>query len=260
MANIISVSRRTDIPFYYPEWFIEKLRIGFVDLKNPFNQNKIRISLKKEDIIGFVFWSKNFKPLIKYLDEIEEYSKNFHFHFTINLHPKEIEPVDLNFKDLIKTFDFLSKKYGEESLSWRFDPILPSSIMPFDAQIKNFKKIGNELKGMTKRCVTSFMFPYRKVEKRIAKKFNLVEDNFDKRKEILKIMLEETKKWNMNLFSCCSEPKIEGLLESKCIDSFTFFGIEGKKAPTRNGCNCDFSQDIGTYNTCKSKCLYCYAC
>ena len=112
---------------------------------------------------------------------------------------------------------------------------------------------------MTKRCITSFMFPYKKVKKRLEKKFNFIDDSFDKRKEILKVMLEETKNWNMNLYLCCSEPKIEGLLESKCIDSFSFFGTLTKKSPTRKGCNCDFSLDIGTYSTCKSKCLYCYA-
>ena len=259
MANIISVSRRTDIPLYYSKWFVERLRAGYVDLRNPFNQRPLRISLKREDITGFVFWSKNFKPLLKYLNEIEEYSRNFHFHFTINLHSKEVEPADLNFNELIRTFEFLGKRYGENSLSWRFDPILPSSIFPYEEQLKNFKKIGNALKGMTKRCITSFMFPYGKVKKRFEKKFILLEESFEERKEILKILLEETSKWNMDLFLCSSEPRIEGIGESKCIDSFSFFGIEGKKTPTRKGCNCDFSLDIGTYSTCKSKCLYCYA-
>lgn len=255
MAEIISVSRRTDIPFYFSDWFLKVLRKGFLNLKNPFNQKIIYVNLKRENIRGFVFWSKNFKPLIKYLNEIEEYSKNFHFHFTINLHPQEIEPFDLNFKELINTFEFLSKKYGKNSISWRFDPILPSSIYPFKEQINNFKKIGDALKGMTKRCITSFMFPYGKVKKRIE----FLEDSIKKRKEILKFLRDEAEKLDIKLNLCCSYLIVKGVFPSRCIDSFEFFKIEGKKSPTRKGCNCDFSIDIGNYNTCKSRCLYCYA-
>lgn len=255
MAEIISVSRRTDIPFYFSEWFIKNLRAGFLKLKNPFNQKEIFISLKKEDILGFVFWSKNFKPFLKYLKEIEEYSNKFHFHFTINLHPFEIEPFELNFKDTIKTFEFLSKNYGKNSLSWRFDPILPSSILPFKEQIKNFKKIINCLQGMTGRCITSFMYPYKKVKKRLC----FVEDFIEKKIEILKILRDVAEEKGMKLFLCSSFPSVERVEPSKCIDSLNFFEKEGKRSPTRKGCNCDFSIDLGSYGTCKSRCLYCYA-
>lgn len=231
------------------------MREGFVKLKNPFNRKEVFISLKKEEILGFVFWSKNFKPLLKYLKEIEEYSDKFHFHFTINFHPKEIEPLPLDFKEIIKTFEFLSKKYGKGSLSWRFDPILPSSIYPFKEQIKNFKKVGKCLKGMTERCITSFMFPYGKVKRRIK----FLEDSMEKKGEILRILRDEAENLGIKLFLCSSNPSVEGVEPSKCIDGLKFFNVKGKKSPTRKGCNCDFSLDLGIYGTCKSKCIYCYA-
>lgn len=255
MAKIISLSRRTDIPFYFSEWFVEILRKGFLDIKLPFNKKALRVNLKKSEILGFVFWSKNFKPLLKHLEEIEEYSNNFHFHFTINQHPENIEPLNFNLKELVSTFEFLSKRYGINSISWRFDPVLPSSVYPFEEQIKNFKKIGSALKGMTEKCITSFMFPYKKVKKSLS----FVEDPLEKREEILKYLRDEALKLNMKIYLCCSFPLIEGIEPSKCIDSLSFFKIEGKKSPTRRGCNCDYSIDLGKYRTCKSKCLYCYA-
>lgn len=37
---LLSVSRHTDIPAYYSEWFYNRLRDGYVLLSNPYNRKK----------------------------------------------------------------------------------------------------------------------------------------------------------------------------------------------------------------------------
>ncbi len=258
MANIISVSRRTDIPHYFLEYFLNCLKKGYAKIIHPFSRKEIKISLKKEDILGFVFWSKNFKPILTHLNEIESYSKNFYFHFTINQHPKEIEPLKIELEELVKTFKILSKRYGKENIVLRFDPILPNSIYPLKNQLENFKNISNLLEGYTNLCITSFMYPYKKTIRKIKKRgFNFIEDPISLKKEILETFNFEAKKRGLKLKICSSDIKTS-IEEAKCING-EIFKENIKKSPSRKNCNCDFSLDIGFYNTCKTKCLYCYS-
>ena len=38
---ILSVSRRTDIPNYYSEWFYNRIKEGFLYVRNPMNAHQI---------------------------------------------------------------------------------------------------------------------------------------------------------------------------------------------------------------------------
>ena len=90
---IISASRSTDIPAFYAEWFIKRLREGYVVWKNPFNQQPMYISFKNTKVI--VFWTKNPKPLIPYLHELDEKGIHYYFQFTLNDYVAEgFEPYD----------------------------------------------------------------------------------------------------------------------------------------------------------------------
>lgn len=55
---IVSVSRRTDIPAFYSQWFLNRLQAGEVLIRNPFNANQVsRVILNKEWVDYFVFWT-----------------------------------------------------------------------------------------------------------------------------------------------------------------------------------------------------------
>ena len=55
---IISASRRTDIPAYYFDWFLNRIKEGFVLVRNPMNEHQIsRISLSAGVVDGIVFWT-----------------------------------------------------------------------------------------------------------------------------------------------------------------------------------------------------------
>ena len=38
---ILSVSRRTDIPQYYSDWFFNRMKEGFLYVKNPMNSHQV---------------------------------------------------------------------------------------------------------------------------------------------------------------------------------------------------------------------------
>ena len=74
---IISASRSTDISAFYSDWFIDRLKEGYVKWKNPFNGVPLYVSFQNTRLI--VFWSKNYKPILKHLDYLNE--KGIHYYF-----------------------------------------------------------------------------------------------------------------------------------------------------------------------------------
>ena len=67
---IISASYKTDIPTFYGDWFINRLRGGYCKTLNPYNRQILRVSLRPEDVDGFVFWTKNVGPFLGHLSEV----------------------------------------------------------------------------------------------------------------------------------------------------------------------------------------------
>lgn len=106
---IISVSRRTDIPAYFSEWLVNKIKEKSVSVKNPMNPQQIRkVNLSPEAVDCIVFWTKNPKPLIERLDEFSDYT--YYFQFTLNPYEQDIETNLPNKNEIIETFKKLSDK------------------------------------------------------------------------------------------------------------------------------------------------------
>ena len=159
---ILSVSRRTDIPAFYSDWFVNRLREKYVMVRNPMNYHSIsQIDLSPQIVDCIVFWSKNPQPLFKYLDELDENYK-FYFQYTINAYDKDVEPNLPSLDERIDNFIFLSKRYGKEKVIWRYDPILITDKYNVEWHIKQFEYISNRLKGYTDACIYSFVDLYDK--------------------------------------------------------------------------------------------------
>lgn len=46
---IISASRRTDIPRFHSDWFLNRVRTGYVDVRNPLSPGQVsRYSLSRD--------------------------------------------------------------------------------------------------------------------------------------------------------------------------------------------------------------------
>jgi DNA repair photolyase len=266
---IISVSRRTDIPAFFSEWFINRLKDGFAYYKNPFRNEYVYVSLKSADIIGFVFWSKNFSPLLSKLESIEKISKNLFFHFTITGLPNDIEinvpPPSETLKDLI----YLAKRYSYKNVVWRFDPICITNRITFQQHLNNFIYCAERLKGYIQNCYISFVHPYARVLKNFKKytSHSLIFNTTQERKYYSSILSQIAEQFGIKIFACCNDDIVSGnIMKGSCINLNTLADVwllrnvpKVKIAPTRTGCACTRSLDIGAYNTCHHGCIYCYA-
>ncbi|MCX6051942.1 MAG: DUF1848 domain-containing protein [Campylobacterales bacterium] len=266
---IISASRRTDIPAFYSEWFINRIREGYVLNKNPFNANQIkRIPLTPYQVDAIIFWTRNPKPLMKYLDELNEKGFNYYFQYTITGYPREIEKHTPHPLKAIETFIELSDKIGKEKVIWRYDPIIFTQYTDFDEHVRLFDKISKSLENKTDKVVISFADPYKKITKKLeALEFQDILETKSKLYELAKIMSDIATSRNMIVESCSEEIDLDyyNIKHGKCIDDNlieNLFNINlniHKDKNQRKECGCVQSVDIGIYNTCSHGCTYCYA-
>lgn len=263
---ILSVSRRTDIPAFYAEWFMERLRQKYVLVRNPFNIHSIsRIPLSPENVDTIVFWTKNSKPIHRYLDEIDELGYKYYFQYTITSFKKDMEENLPDKKEIIKSFQTLSEKTGSEKVILRYDPVIITSSYSIEYHIKAFEKLCSHLKGYTHKVIISFIDYYNNTYKNI-KNHNVYNISNSDMEIIAEYFAETAKKYNLKIESCAEQIDLErfGINHGKCIDDeliekITGYKISAGKDNQRNACGCIKCIDIGEYNTCMHKCLYCYA-
>lgn len=263
---ILSVSRRTDIPAFYAEWFMERLRQKYVLVRNPFNIHSIsRIPLSPENVDAVVFWTKNSKPIHKYLDEIDNLKYKYYFQYTITPYKKDLEEEVQDKKEIVETFQTLSKKIGSEKVILRYDPVILSDNYTIDFHKKAFTRLCDLLAPYTKKIVFSFLDDYKKISKNI-KQLNIKEISAEEMCIMAEYFADTAKKYNLKIESCAEQIDLErfGINHGKCIDNELIEKITGYKLSVgrdnqRNACGCIKCIDIGEYNTCMHKCLYCYA-
>ena len=263
---ILSVSRRTDIPAFYSEWFINRIREKSVMVRNPMNYHSIScIDLSPDVVDCIVFWSKNPKPLFKYLDELDKNYK-FYFQYTINAYDKDLESNLPSLDERINNFIILSKRYGKEKVVWRYDPIIITGNNTLEWHLGKFEYIANKLNGYVSSCVFSFIDVYDKNKGNL----NRVKIQNLQQKEMTEIAKELKKiadKYNIKLKTCSEDIDLStvGIAKSCCIDPDLICDIINCKIKAvkdknqRPSCGCVESIDIGQYNTCKHACIYCYA-
>lgn len=271
---IISASRRTDIPKFYPEWFMNRVRTGYCTFPNPFNRKQvIEVSLRPDDVDVIVFWSKDPKPLVPHLDELDGMGFRYYFQFTVNGYPKPIEPGVPLLNEVLSTFEQLSERVSPERVIWRYDPILWSNATGLGYHEKRFCEIASALRGKTRRVVISLVDEYRGAARRLGllSRHGLyfepcTPENPDIAR-LLSIIAQVARENGMEVVSCAEEYDLSpfGIRPGKCIDDEYIekvFGIAvtHKKDPSqRAACGCVLSKDIGVYGTCRHGCAYCYA-
>ena len=263
---IISASRRTDIPSYYSEWFINRIKEGFVYVRNPMNIHQIsKISLSPDVIDGIVFWTKNPIPMLSKLDALEKYM--YYFQFTVNSYAQDIEPHVPNKNDvIIPAFRELSRKLGVDRVIWRYDPILLTEKYTIDYHVKYFEEIAKRFSGYTKKCVISFVDMYRNTQGNM-KEFGLLPLGTKEMLELAQRLVAIAEKYHIVIESCAEKINLEqfGIAHGHCIDCDLFEKLLGckleldKDKNQREECGCMASIDIGMYNTCRNGCRYCYA-
>lgn len=263
---ILSVSRRTDVPNYYSEWFYNRIKAGFAYVRNPINTHGIsRIDLSPKLVDCIVFWTKNPAPMLDRLDELSSYK--YYFQFTLTGYGKDIEPNLPDKKaEIIPTFKKLSEKIGADRVILRYDPIMFTKTYTPEYHLKAFEQITAELKGYTKKCVISFADIYAKNRKNM-REAAVCEISRSALLDFSKNMSGIAKANDMITASCAEEIDLSGCkiahnccIDKELIENITGYRIEAAKDRNqRAACGCIESIDIGAYNTCKNGCKYCYA-
>ena len=282
---ILSVSRRTDIPAFYSDWFFEQLDQGFVLVPNPIARDKIaKIELKPlkienvetnllgekkvetaGNIEGIVFWTKNPKPMLEKLDKLRKFK--YYFLYTLNAYPKEIEANLPPLEERIESFKTLSKFCP---VIWRYDPILVTEGVDENWHIERFEHLAKALNGYTKHCKISFLIEsYKGCDKNLHKPTERQKDR------ILSAISKIAKDNGIQIEACAENDYSKyGIVPSKCIDGEIFEKLltekykdlslqvkrkNNKLDGQRKNCFCMPSVDIGQYDTCFHDCKYCYA-
>lgn len=263
---IISASRRTDIPNYFSDWFLNRLHEGFFYVRNPMNTHQIsKIPVSPELVDCIVFWTKNPKNILENLGMLEKYT--YYFQFTLTGYGRDVEPnLPSKREELIPTFKELSKRIGREKVIWRYDPIFVNQKYSIEYHIKAFSEIAKELSTYTEKVIISFGDFYEKTV-RNTKQLDL---QILSEQEMLYMALELSKiahEKGLNIESCAEILDLQacGIQPGNCIDGALINRIIGSKLHLnkdknqRKECGCMESIDIGTYNTCRNGCKYCYA-
>jgi len=270
---ILSVSRRTDIPALYADWFFDRVKEGFILTANPFfpcgKVAKIKIEpvrveaniLGGKEVIGnvdgIIFWTKNPRPMFARLHELKDFK--YYFHYTLTAYDGRIEPNVPQLEERIKTFQELSKMTNPDQVIWRYDPILLNKEIDIAWHLQQFESLAKQLSGYTKSCMIAFLIP--------GKRKDIWTLNYSQQDEILERFAEISKANEMQLYTCAQKHDWTkyGIKKAQCTDPELFAQLTGGRVKTkrkdgqRKDCGCMPCVDIGVYNTCTHNCIYCYA-
>ena len=260
---IINTGQRTDIPAFYADWFANRLREGFVCVRNPYNPKQVsryRLDPAVVDVIGFC--TKNPAPMFPYRELLEKYGQ--YWFVTITPYGRDIEPNVPDKHQLIEDFRKLSEMVGLNAVGWRYDPVFLTERYTEAYHLRAFAQIAEALAGYTKTVVISFIDLYPKVRK------NFPEAREVQREERLRLgreMIRIARECGMTVKPCAEGDELAALGAdcSGCMKLSDYELAIGKNltAPKRKGarkeCACYLSCDIGAYNTCRHLCRYCYA-
>ena len=258
---ILFASGRTDIPAFYSNWFINRVKAGFVDVRNPFNQNLVsRINFSDVDLI--MFCSKNPLPMI---DKLKMLKVPVLFHVTITPYSKDVEPNIPDKRLIIEGIKKLSLVLGIDNVVLRYDPIFLSDKYNVDYHIRAFDKLCKNLNGYVNKIIVSFMDEYKNVRsnKNILKYRTFTREDY---KKIGEAFSKSAMDNGMSVQTCFEDEDLTeyGFVKGECLSHELAYILTGKKFKSSNvrkekKCECVQMVDIGDYNSCLHMCKYCYA-
>jgi hypothetical protein len=275
---LITASRSTDIPAFYSDWLVNRLKAGWCAWNNPYNGRRQVVSFEAVRLFGF--FSKNPAPLMARLDEFDRRGLNYYFHFTLNDYDREkLEPGVPPVENRLAIFKILSKALGPDRVVWRFDPLLITGQTPPEVLLEKVQRLGHALKGLTRKLVISFadIECYKRVGRNLREAgFKAREFSPDERLAFARELGRAAAGWGMEVGACAEAGEdltLFGIRPNRCMDDelmrrlfprdcelMAFLnGPNIKDSGQRKACECVKAKDIGHYCTCPHQCAYCYA-
>lgn len=261
---ILFVSGRCDIPAFYSKWFYNRLKEGFVDVRNPFNPHQIsRIYLNEQNIDCILFCTKNPIPMMSRLDEIPF---PYIFHVTFAPYHQDIECNITNKKAILKAIKELSYRLGKDRVIVRYDPILLTPKYTIEYHKKAFEKLCKELNGYVNHIIISFVDLYKNTKENQST-MQMLKLEEKEMIEIAKVLGPIAKQNDIRVTTCAENIDLRtyNIEKGLCVDRkelekivhHSLDHIKGKGV--RAQCACMQTVDIGDYNCCAHGCKYCYA-
>ena len=263
-------------------WFMERINSGVFEVVNPFNRHIRQVPVTPADVHTIVFWSKNFDVFLKkdYGQNLQKAGYNLFFNFTINSYAPFLEPHVPPLEDRLEQLEQLSEQFGSRAINWRFDPICFFRIREgvVEDNLDDLNRIAAKAAECEiRRCITSFMDPYPKIQKRLTTipDLSFYDPPLEDKKGILLKMEKTLMADKIRLKLCCEKEILKALpasttiTESACIpndllrelfgDNLSLKKDTGQRV--KKGCGCKVSVDIGSYHQhpCFHNCLFCYA-
>lgn len=275
--TIISASRRSDIPAFHADWFMTRIREGYCERVNPYNRRQVsRISLAPAHVDTIVFWSKNPRPLLPHLAELDSRGYPYYFQYTLNPYGEEFEPGLPPLRERIDTFRELAERTCPARVIWRYDPVILSSATPVAWHLEAVAELAAALRGRAERLVISFLDFYGKAAKRLERLrretgivcADITLPGMEAQLERLAAGIQSIgAAHGLSVFSCAEEVALErfGIAHGSCIDGDLIRELRGgdgrfrRDRSQRPACRCVQSVDMGVYDSCAYGCLYCYA-
>jgi hypothetical protein len=270
--HVISASRRTDIPAFHSQWFMNRVRSGRVGVVSPFGRKLFEVSLAAEDVLCIVFWTKNAAPMLPELDELSRRGYSFTFLYTINHYPRFLEPRVPGIEATLKTVQTLCERYPGPVLRWRYDTIVLTESLDRNWHLTNFSRLCDLLAPYTTECIFSFCDYYRKTIRNMDRRVpDHVKPDEAQCLDLAGELADKAAARGITLASCAHDFLVSGrIAKARCIDPELLGKLMAdpekklavqalKTAPTRKECGCAASRDIGAYDTCVHGCAYCYA-
>lgn len=267
---IVSASYKTDIPAFYGDWFMARLRAGFCRVENPYGGAPFRVELMPEAVSGLVFWTRNIEPFAAALDEIGRRGMPFVVQFTATGYPRALEASVIGRRRAVAQIEGLAGRHGPRAVVWRYDPVLLSDPTPAAWHLENFAALAAALEGAVDEAVISFAHIYRKTRRNLDRAsrqsgFGWRDPGLEEKRALADQLAGIAAGHGMAL-TVCAQPDIigGGATPARCIDAGRLSDVAGypiaaKEKGNRPGCLCHQSRDIGAYDTCPHGCVYCYA-
>lgn len=266
---IVSASYRTDIPAFYARWFRRRLAVGSCSVANPYGGAAYEVSLRAGEVDGFVFWTRNIRPMLADLDAVRNVAP-FVVQFTVTGYPRALETSVIPPDDAIAQLRELRRRFGARAAVWRYDPVVFTDGLDAAAHAAGFARLARALAGVVDEVVLSVVHPYRKTRRNLDRAaarsgFSWRDPPPEEKRDLLR---------RLGAIACehriaptlCSQPDLMtlGIGEARCIDAARLADVAQRPVTSRTrgnrqGCRCAESRDIGAYDTCPHGCVYCYA-
>ena len=226
LKTILSASRRTDIPAFYMDWVMDGIEKGLFEVINPYNHYRRQVAARPHEVHSIVFWSKDFGPFLRGSFDRKLQQRGYHlfFNFTINAPSPELEPHVPPLAERLQQIAELSQRHDPETITWRFDPICffrRKGSPVLDHNLEALAPIADAVASAgIRRCVTSFVDLYRKVQHRLpATGLELVDPPADVKGETLLAMAATLRQRQIALATCCEQAVLDTLPPDTDINS-----------------------------------------